>query len=122
NNGWEVLPTSLIGEDADYVYYTGVTPGFSYFAIVGRPGTGFVEKPLDATFEGPESTITATLPLGLQPEQNVPLKETTEGVIPRTTSPQTTHPEGGSGPSKIFVGIILVVLAGIALFLLKGKN
>ncbi len=33
---WNPLPTSLIGEDENYLYFTAETPGFSPFAIAGR--------------------------------------------------------------------------------------
>jgi PGF-pre-PGF domain-containing protein len=34
--GWQVLATSIIGEDNDFVYFEAVTPSFSLFAITGE--------------------------------------------------------------------------------------
>lgn len=36
NGVWSPLPTTLIGQDADYMYFTAQTPGFSPFAITGN--------------------------------------------------------------------------------------
>ena len=36
---WQELSTSMVGEDANYVYYEAETPGFSYFAVVGEKKT-----------------------------------------------------------------------------------
>jgi PGF-pre-PGF domain-containing protein len=33
---WNVLPTNLSGEAAEYLYFTGETPGFSQFVITGK--------------------------------------------------------------------------------------
>jgi methanogen extracellular protein (TIGR04279 family)/PGF-pre-PGF domain-containing protein/uncharacterized repeat protein (TIGR01451 family) len=35
NGMWNALPTVLTGQDANYLYFTAVTPGFSPFAISG---------------------------------------------------------------------------------------
>jgi PKD repeat protein len=37
DNKWCQLPTSLSGEDNSYLYFTAKTPGFSPFAITGKP-------------------------------------------------------------------------------------
>jgi PGF-pre-PGF domain-containing protein len=37
DNKWYQLPTSLSGEDTNYLYFIAKTPGFSPFAITGRP-------------------------------------------------------------------------------------
>ncbi|WP_410507714.1 PGF-pre-PGF domain-containing protein [Methanosarcina hadiensis] len=34
---WEQLPVSLSGEDSKYLYFIADVPGFSFFAITGRP-------------------------------------------------------------------------------------
>ena len=34
---WEILPTSLVKEDGNYVYYESESPGLSVFAITGSP-------------------------------------------------------------------------------------
>ncbi|ODV48888.1 PGF-CTERM protein/PGF-pre-PGF domain-containing protein/methanogen extracellular protein (TIGR04279 family) [Methanohalophilus euhalobius] len=50
---WTPLPTTMIGEDEDKVYYTADTPGFSSFAIVAdtesAPVTGPAEMEADFT-------------------------------------------------------------------------
>jgi PGF-pre-PGF domain-containing protein len=36
DNAWNQLPTSLLNEDDNYLYFTAQTPGFSPFAITGK--------------------------------------------------------------------------------------
>jgi len=38
---WEQLETQPAGEEGEYLLYSATTPGFSFFAVVGEPGTGF---------------------------------------------------------------------------------
>jgi len=38
---WEELETQLAGEEEGYLLYRAITPGFSYFAVVGEEGSGF---------------------------------------------------------------------------------
>lgn len=35
NDSWELLPTSILSTNGEYVYYESMTPGFSPFAISG---------------------------------------------------------------------------------------
>jgi PGF-pre-PGF domain-containing protein len=44
--GWQVLATSKIGEDADFVYFEAVTPGFSLFAITGERAAAETPTPV----------------------------------------------------------------------------
>ncbi|MCX8182754.1 MAG: PKD domain-containing protein [Candidatus Methanomethyliaceae archaeon] len=65
---WNPLTTSMVGRDADYYYYEALSPGFSYFAIVGRaietesvPPTILSVYPEDGTVLSTKSpTITVT--------------------------------------------------------------
>ena len=34
---WSQLPVTLLREDNKYLYFTAKTPGFSFFAITGKP-------------------------------------------------------------------------------------
>jgi PGF-pre-PGF domain-containing protein len=38
---WEELETQPAGEEEGYLLYRAITPGFSYFAVVGEEGSGF---------------------------------------------------------------------------------
>jgi PGF-pre-PGF domain-containing protein len=40
DNAWEKLPTQLLSEDNQYVYYSAETPGFSVFAITAEKVKG----------------------------------------------------------------------------------
>ena len=43
SDGWTKLATTIRSEDANYVYYTADTPGFSTFAITGQKSTSFFD-------------------------------------------------------------------------------
>lgn len=49
HDGWSSLPTEILNEDAEYVYYAAETPGFSVFAIVGEE----IAEPVPAKTETP---------------------------------------------------------------------
>jgi PGF-pre-PGF domain-containing protein len=44
---WNLLPTSISGEDEKYLYLVAKTPGFSPFAITGKTTTGTEIQPAD---------------------------------------------------------------------------
>ena len=49
---WSQLPVTLLREDDKYLYFTAQTPGFSFFAITGKPvenESGNAEKPETGT-------------------------------------------------------------------------
>jgi PGF-pre-PGF domain-containing protein len=48
DNAWNQLPTSLLSEDDNYLYFTAQTPGFSPFAITGKI-TATVQPAVDKT-------------------------------------------------------------------------
>ncbi|MEM3165044.1 MAG: PGF-pre-PGF domain-containing protein [Halobacteria archaeon] len=72
---WRALPTWKTGEDEHYLYFRGVTPGFSIFAIAG-------EQVPDARV----SLFAVTLPTG-------------SGVVPLSSGPEVALPAPGSVPS-----------------------
>ena len=37
DKNWSQLPVTLLREDDKYLYFTAQTPGFSFFAITGKP-------------------------------------------------------------------------------------
>ncbi|MBI4175978.1 MAG: PGF-pre-PGF domain-containing protein, partial [Candidatus Aenigmarchaeota archaeon] len=66
NGDWEALPTSLVSEDANYVYYKADSPGFSTFAITGEqvvaqaplPALSIVSPATSQAITGDSVTIT----------------------------------------------------------------
>jgi len=64
--GWQVLATSKIGEDNDFVYFEAVTPGFSLFAITGERAAAETPAPVatptatPGTMQMPKPAATAT--------------------------------------------------------------
>jgi PGF-pre-PGF domain-containing protein len=54
---WNALPTSKIGEDADFVYFEAKTPGFSTFAVTGEK-----KVVVEATAAVPTPTVAAPTP------------------------------------------------------------
>ncbi|MGC8936219.1 MAG: PGF-pre-PGF domain-containing protein [Candidatus Methanomethylicaceae archaeon] len=62
DTAWGALPTSLAGQDGDYYYYGAVSPGFSYFAIAGKPLVAESVPPTITSFS-PEGTVTEKRPI-----------------------------------------------------------
>lgn len=66
---WNAIPTSITGEDTDYVFYESQTPGFSPFAItatisdaaVTEKGNVSADESLKSILDG-ESSVVATTP------------------------------------------------------------
>ena len=54
HDSWTELPTTKLGEDSTYEIYKAVTPGFSYFVIVGIPIPPKIEKPAEIKNVTPE--------------------------------------------------------------------
>jgi len=66
-NGWEKLPTQLIDEDDEYVYYEAETNKLSIFAIAGKVVEVTTTTLATTTTLPTETTTTTTLPTGYKP-------------------------------------------------------
>jgi len=58
---WSALSTTVVGQDGNYYYYEAVSPGFSYFAIAGKPLVAESVPPTISSFS-PEGTVTEKRP------------------------------------------------------------
>jgi PGF-pre-PGF domain-containing protein len=58
---WSALSTAVVGQDGNYYYYEAVSPGFSYFAIAGKPLVAESVPPTISSFS-PEGTVTEKRP------------------------------------------------------------
>ena len=98
---WNVLPTTLSGEDAEYLYFKGETVGFSSFAIIGK----IIQKDtLDANQAG-----TQNVPNIGSLEKNV--NNTTNVKLPSKKTQSSTMKTSGF---EIVTGIIC--LLGVFLY------
>lgn len=108
---WKALPTTKTGEDDTYVYFKGITPGFSIFAIAG-------EQVPDARV----SLFAVTLPQY-------------SGVVPVVTGPEVSLPGPGAvPPGELITGglsstpsvglgaVAIVGAAAVALLLLRRRQ
>jgi PGF-pre-PGF domain-containing protein len=79
---WEGLATTVAGGDADYVYFEAVSPGFSYFAVIGEPseeedvveelpGELPEEEPVEEEAAEPEAPAPVAAPAPPQPVKRV---------------------------------------------------
>jgi PGF-pre-PGF domain-containing protein len=101
---WNKLPTSKAREDADYIYYTARSPGFSYFAISGEEVTP--APPAPAPPVAPAPTPPAPAP------EEPPVTAPTPAPEPTPTPPPAPTPTPPPKPSK--AKIIALALLGIA--------
>jgi PGF-pre-PGF domain-containing protein len=70
---WNELPTTVLSEDADYVYFTATTSGFSYF-LIGQKGAAApaVTTPETTPEVTPAPEVAPTAPVEKQKEAGVP--------------------------------------------------
>jgi len=69
---WSELPIKLLREDSKYLYFTADTPGFTYFAITGKPvenEAGIEMKPETSTAELDQNITTSEIEQSQKPEQ-----------------------------------------------------
>jgi PGF-pre-PGF domain-containing protein len=116
---WEDLPTEFLTQDANYAYFSAVTPGLSYFVITGDEGSGYKEPEVKETIapetEAPETPAVTEAPA--PPETETPLAEKVVKALP-TVEPEE---EGGSS-AIIIVGVMVVIAAAIVVVLKKRGN
>jgi PGF-pre-PGF domain-containing protein len=104
--GWQVLATSKIREDNDFVYFEAVTPGFSLFAITGER----------AAAETPTPVATPTATPGALQIPNPAAKPTPIPTAPpplATTTPTSELP--GFGAIVTAISLLIVCLFVVVL-------
>ena len=105
DNKWNSLPTSLLGEDSNYFYFTAQTPGFSPFAITG----GTLAKEIVSKTQPAADTK-------IQPGANV------VNAVQNNTAPKTVQASGLTSEQKSEKGKssnlpVFAMICMIALFL-----
>jgi len=105
DNVWTGLVTTISKEDADYVYYTAETPGFSYFAI----GQKEVAAPVVA--EEPAS-----------PEAQPVAEVGEEAVAEPTAAPEEAAVKKSSAGTMVLVLVILLVVVGLVWWFVKNSK
>ncbi|HII00197.1 TPA: PGF-pre-PGF domain-containing protein, partial [Methanosarcinaceae archaeon] len=97
-NRWNLLPTTRIGEDEEYIYFEAETPSFSPFAIT-TSGKSIIMLDQTGGEIDPLSVGTKT-------------QEQETGFEPETPG---KFPAGFSKIASFLVGVIMVVMIGLAL-------
>ena len=108
-DGWDELPTELIGQDSEYYYYRSSTSAFSYFAVVGEveesePVEPEQSEPIDEVEEPAD-----------EPENEPPAVEPDF----RNQTNKTDHKEEGSGYWLPVLLVIFIAVVIIYLFIRK---
>jgi PGF-pre-PGF domain-containing protein len=96
---WEDLETTYLSEDEEFAYYSAVTPGFSYFVITGKEGSGYKEpvEEIAAPVETEAPPVVTTVP----PKPTAaPVKTPAATVRPETPAPEPEK-KGICGPGLI---------------------
>ncbi|RLE38902.1 hypothetical protein DRJ17_02615 [Candidatus Woesearchaeota archaeon] len=115
NGSWNELPTKVIREDSQYIYYEAETPGFSYFAITVK---GFkapapsVEKKPEVTEKEPPVALAPAEKAVLVSEKIVEPKQKWIAEIRLPFSLQEI----------IVIISIIIVLISVIVLLLKPKR
>ncbi len=100
NNKWTELSTKVSRADRNYVYFSAVTPGFSYFAI------GVKQKTIPT--ETTPKSINATKKPGMSKTVQHTVKPTTKKAIEEHPEQLQTKP--GYGITDVIILIIIFVL------------
>jgi PGF-pre-PGF domain-containing protein len=122
---WIALPTQVVDEDPKSIYYEATAPGFSYFAITGKPNSGYTEKEEAASNATPPSSPPpTTLPPTTPPATVAPALTTTP---PPTTLPPSEAPLQASKRRQLLLlaaiaAITVVAGAGSVALKIKAKN
>ena len=95
DGAWKELPTDFITTNGIYNYYSAISPGFSYYAIVLTKG----EKPV--VIESPQP------PAPVSPQESAPLEETVPPTQP------VAYPVGQSRPEYFTIILLLLSVIGI---------
>jgi PGF-pre-PGF domain-containing protein len=96
-NSWVQLPTTVIGEDEYYYYFTSTTPGFSPFAI-SSVLPQIIEQVGESAVSGTEALDSL-----MSPEDTMPV----EPVNPANQESKTGF------PFMLIIGLVLLMLIGI---------
>ena len=113
DNQWSEIPTHLDRTDGSRYYYTGTTRGFSYFAITAKKKGG-------ATQGANLTTTTSRTPVGHAVTTLVSGSPEIRTKPPRPPVPAPAPaPETGIPFTEIIAGIIVLIAAGIAVFLVR---
>ncbi len=122
---WQELDTKKLRvQDGKYILYEAVSPGFSYFAIAGEPGSGFTleEKVREVAEEKPQSKP-------LKPEVKAPEVKPEEKVEKKSEKKPAPGVEEKPAvkeekPEKKIFGICgpsIVALLGVLMVLIRKK-
>ncbi len=100
NEGWVPLPTEVVSEDRDFVYYRATTPGFSYFAISAQ------EK---------EEVTAPTEEEAVPEEEKVPEKPSEEAPPEEEAAPEMPQAPPVKKPSTttMIAAIVIIIMLGM---------
>lgn len=101
-NSWQELETKISGEDNDYIYYTAITPGFSYFKVALKDVK---------TQTTDNNIITGNVIEPVKEEQKI---VDSKSVINNTINDVTTKKDDNS--TIIFGFIMIVIIISAILF------
>jgi PGF-pre-PGF domain-containing protein len=117
-DSWDALDVDYDGDDDNYHHYIAWTPGFSYFAAVGKPIEA-VTDPVPAE-ETQEPAVQEEQPQLMQEEQAAPAQDTPTGmaVVEKREAPPQDHTKK---PTWMAWVLMLFMVSGLAIYLV-GKN
>lgn len=123
NNGWQELATQFVSSDADYSYYTATTPGFSYFAVVGKSAEIPVEEPVIAPEPVVQEPVREELPTPIEAPTPAPPVQPREQ--PQVIGAAVAEVAKGKEARMLINGIIIalvIILIGVIGYTIAEKK
>jgi PGF-pre-PGF domain-containing protein len=111
--GWSPLPTEIVDEDSNFVYYKATTPGFSYFAISAQEKEEVTAPPEEEVVPKEKEEVTE------KPTEEKPVVEEVPEVPP---APPAKPIEPWMVAVAVLIGILLALLIGRKYFPSKTKS
>jgi len=121
NELWKELETTYQKSDDNYAYYSAKSPGFSYYVIAEKTDEQSNEEPKQQDKEEqPENQEQSKeQPKEQQKKQQQQNKTKTQSAA---NQPKKDESCGNSNMAFIVIGLIVLVLGGIAYLLFLGKE
>jgi len=126
DNVWSELATTFDHQDANFYYFTAITPGFSNFAVAVRNTAPVTTVPSVQTTVSVSTSVPNTVSVSSITAVQTPVPTTIRTTVP-TTLKTTVVPAAASVPSgssgfpviSIFAGTVAIVLVVVAVFVVR---
>ncbi len=119
---WKELNTQIINRTRDYVVYQAISPGLSYFAVVGEPDSGYYAERAEDKVETKFSFPSVVIPekTGISKAEKPEVKKEPEEIVKKPL--QTPTPAQAPRRSTGICGPSVVLASGIFAAIVMRKS